>query len=58
MNEDSKYEERESNENSTIPNNEKSYPKKQEKIEKLQSLQSITPHGDIITRSKRSNQPR
>ena len=58
LNEDSKYEERESNENSTIPNNEKSYSKKQEKIEKLQSLPSITPHGDTITRSKSSNQPR
>ena len=58
MNEDSKYDDKKSNENSTQPKNEKSFTNIQEKIEKLQSLPSITPHGDIISRSKISNQPR
>ena len=57
-NEDSKYDDKTSNENSTRPKNEKSYTFIQEKIEKLQSLPSVTPHGDIISRSKISNQPR
>ena len=58
MNEDSKYDDKTSNENSTLPQKEKSYTYIQEKIEKLQSLPSVTPHGDIISRSKISNQPR
>ena len=58
MNKDPKYDEEKLNENSTLPKNEKSYSYIQEKIEKLQSLPSVTPHGDIISRSKSSNQPR
>ena len=58
MNEDSKYDDKTSNENSILPQKEKSYTYIQEKIEKLQTLPSVTPHGDIISRSKISNQPR
>ena len=58
MNKDPKYDDGKSNENTTPPNNEKSYSYIQEKIEKLQSLPSVTQHGDIISRSKSSNQPR
>ena len=58
MNKDPKYDEEKLNENSTLPKNEKNYSYIQEKIEKLQSLPSVTPHGDIISRSKSSNQPR
>ena len=58
MNEDSKYDDEKSNENSTQPKNGKSFTFIQEKIEKLQTLPSVTPHGDIISRSKISNQPR
>ena len=58
MNKDSKYDDEKSNTNSTLPRNEKRYSFIQEKIEKLQSLPSVTPHGDIISRSKSSNQPR
>ena len=58
MNKDPKYDEEKLNENSTLPKNEKSYSYIKEKIETLQSLPSVTPHGDIISRSKSSNQPR
>ena len=58
MNKDPKYDDEKSNEKTTPPNNEKSYSYIQEKIEKLQSLPSVTQHGDIISRSKSSNQPR